>query len=404
MQFTAVQSEPETKSSPKVASEAMKAIEYARVLFEKCELALSKKAALEALEHAKKEKNSHIRIEAISTLVRLAAEASDRAEVSKWGGELDAALADAPESILSFAWYIKSVVASYSSDLRLVQSYANRAIQALSPRMKKHPTNDEIREWIKIWTQVAHNYFEMGKPRRALQIARVILTRYESMGLRGTTGPVFMIEGILAEASGQLETAKKWFQKAHTAYLEDRNWFAHLYVLFAYARLERKNRNFTQAYWYLDLMEKAARGPEFGNLLQIIVDERKLLETDAIDLLIDSRKCQIHTRESKGVSLGKQYVLLGILEALTDAHSKTANDADRGLSKSDIIEKVWKEKYRPEVHDNKLYYNINRLRKLIEPDMKQPKYLMNWREGYRLAPGLKVQFVGGTLSKKGKLV
>jgi DNA-binding winged helix-turn-helix (wHTH) protein len=66
--------------------------------------------------------------------------------------------------------------------------------------------------------------------------------------------------------------------------------------------------------------------------------------------------------------------------------------------------RVWKEKYRPEVHDNKLYYNINRLRKLIEPDMKHPKYLMNWREGYRLAPGLKVQFVGGTISKKGKLV
>lgn len=400
MQFKAVQNDSEMKSN----SNAKRSIEYARVLFEKCELALSKRAALEALEYSKAEKSTQIRIEAVSTLVRLGAEASDRAEISKWGAELDAALADAPENMLSLAWYVKSVVASYSGDTRLVQSFGLRAIRALSKRMKQNPTNEEIQEWVKIWIQVAHNFFEVGKRRRAMRVARLMLSRYEGLGLRGTMGIVYMMEGILAEDAGEVQTAQKWFQKAHVAYLEDRNWFSHLYVLYGYARLERKNRNFTQAYWYLDLMEKAARGPEFGNLLSIIASERKRLEEDAIDLLIDSRKCQIHTREAKGVSLGKQYVLLGILEALTDAHSKTANDADRGLSKSDIIEKVWKEKYRPEVHDNKLYYNINRLRKLIEPDMKHPKYLMNWREGYRLAPGLKVQFVGATLSKKGKHV
>ena len=44
-------------------------------------------------------------------------------------------------------------------------------------------------------------------------------------------------------------------------------------------------------------------------------------------------------------------------------------------------------------HDNKLYYNINRLRKLIEPNFREPRYLLNWKEGYRLAPGLRVQLL-----------
>ncbi len=150
-------------------------------------------------------------------------------------------------------------------------------------------------------------------------------------------------------------------------------------------------------------MTKAtAGGTEFAYLRGTIQDERNRLESDAIDLLIDSRKCEVSTRESKGMTIGKQYVLLGILEALTDAHGKDEPDSERGLSKSEIIERVWKEKYRPEAHDNKLYYNINRLRKLIEPDMKHPQYLLNWKEGYRLAPGLKVHFVGGSKNQRGK--
>jgi DNA-binding winged helix-turn-helix (wHTH) protein len=75
---------------------------------------------------------------------------------------------------------------------------------------------------------------------------------------------------------------------------------------------------------------------------------------------------------------------------LSKAHGRNGEDLERGLSKAEIIEHVWKEAYRPEAHDNKLYYNINRLRKLIEPDVRNPQYLLNWKEGYRLAPGLRV--------------
>jgi DNA-binding winged helix-turn-helix (wHTH) protein len=141
-------------------------------------------------------------------------------------------------------------------------------------------------------------------------------------------------------------------------------------------------------------MDKAAEGPEFGLLRREIDKERTRLQDDAVDLLVDSRKCLLKTRESGKIPLGKQYVLIHILEALTNAHERAGDDMERGLSKAEIIERVWKERYRPEAHDNKLYYNINRLRKLIEPDVRNPQYLLNWKEGYRLAPGLRVQFIG----------
>ena len=128
--------------------------------------------------------------------------------------------------------------------------------------------------------------------------------------------------------------------------------------------------------------------------------ERSRLEQDSVDLLIDSQRGYVKTRTSEQISFKKQYVLLDILKVLSEAHRggsaekpEEENEA-KGVSKGAIIERVWGEKYRPEAHDNKLYYNINRLRKLIEPDAKHPQILVNWKEGYRLAPGLKVQWVG----------
>ncbi|MEK6706757.1 MAG: winged helix-turn-helix domain-containing protein [Bdellovibrionota bacterium] len=177
--------------------------------------------------------------------------------------------------------------------------------------------------------------------------------------------------------------------------MAEHNWYYHLYVLWGYARICRLQRNYVQAYWYLDLLEKTTSGPGFGLLRRDILADRVKLEQDAVDLLIDSRQGIIKTRETKKISVRKQYVLLHILEVLSEAHSRQGDDMERGLSKAQIIEYVWKEKYQPEAHDNKLYYNINRLRKLIEPDVRKPQYLLNWKEGYRLAPGLKIQLVDG---------
>jgi len=383
---------------------ALRSIEYARMLFEKCEIGMAKRASLEAYAQAKEVSDSKALIEAIILLVRMSAEAANAAEVEKWGTELEAAMLSAKDDDLPMAWYCKGVVASYRNDIRSSQTYYLRAAHAIRKVIGENPSKEMLIEYAKIWSCIANELRENGKRKRSLALALALWKRFEGQGITGAEGALAMVQGLLREDVGDFDQAYRWYQKAHAAYLEDRNWFAHLYVQFAYARIERKIRNFAQAYWHLDLIEKATRGSELGNLISLIKSERQTLETDAIDLLIDSRKCEVTTREHKEMPLGKQYVLLGILEALTNAHSKNAADEDRGLSKADIIERVWKERYRPEVHDNKLYYNINRLRKLIEPDMKHPKYLLNWKEGYRLAPGLRVHYIGGQTDKRGRVV
>jgi DNA-binding winged helix-turn-helix (wHTH) protein len=398
-------------------------LQLAQLRYEKCELAEARVAFEMAVKRATRDGDLRSVMDGIAGLLRLAADACDDDEVRHWDAELDHLMATHSREIPPLAWYCKGVIARRSGDFRTAQRYVHRYIRlvreerariesqpALPPRLARGirqggkvrmaapsqsqaapPEDAEAKGWVMLTMILRWR----GRTRRARWLAEQILSWPEASKLRGIRGLTEMTLGSLCEDERDFEGALRWFQRSHASFLGEHNWYYHLYVLYGYARIFRKQQNYPQAYWYLDLLDKATSGCDFGVLRKEIAAERSRLEQDAVDLTIDSRHGMIRTRESGQISLRKQYVLLHILEALSGAHGKPGDDAERGLSKAEIIQKVWSESYRPEAHDNKLYYNINRLRKLIEPDVRKPQYLLNWKEGYRLAPGLRVHFVGG---------
>lgn len=385
------------------APSARQLLQMAQIRSEKCELREARESYQLALEIAKSESDLRVMMEALSGLLRLAGEALDEETIQRLEHELDAMMEAYPKQVPPMAWYCKGIIARGRGHCLLAQRHNHRFLRAIQNEAALSPdkSDDLISSEELIargWTMMAILLWQRNHLNRSLYLVQILLSRFESRNLRGVNGMLYQILGSICERQRKLDEALHWYQKAHAAFLASHSWYYHLYVLYAYARLARHQRNFSQAYWYLDLIEKAATTPDFGLLKREIALEKRRLESDAVDLLVDSRQCIIQTREAGEIPLGKQYVLLHILEALSKAHHGTEAERERGLSKAEIIEQVWKEKYRPEAHDNKLYYNINRLRKLIEPDVHKPKYLVNWREGYRLAPGLKVQFVGGTSS------
>ena len=375
-----------------------------QIRFEKCELKEASVAFTMALDQARKLADLRAMMESIAGLLRLSTEALDEAAIRRWDEELDQLMAANPKHIPALAYQCKGMVSRKAEKPRNAQRYFHRYICAVRADAKRNPSADPDlvdTSIAKGWVSIAISFSHRNRLSRARLVANSILKKYEGRNLRGINGTTYLLIGNLCERQKDYEGALKWFQKAHGAFLSEHNWYYHLYVLYGYARLNRLQQNYSQAYWYLELVDRAISGIEFGFLRREIITERMRLEQDAVDLLIDSRRGLVQTREGGEVSLRKQYVLLHILEALSTAHSRYGDDLDRGLSKAEIIEHVWKEQYRPEAHDNKLYYNINRLRKLIEPDIRKPQYLLNWKEGYRLAPGLKVQLIGTKVNSSG---
>lgn len=375
-------------------------LSLAHLLSEKCELKRAEEAYLEVFEEANRSKNSQIVLEAILGVFRIAGEALDEEKMQYWERQLDQFIAQSGTSH-PLVYYCKGAIARQREQhkeakklflkfLSLVK--AGEFVPILS-------TNICADTWIaRARLMLANLCLVKRKARRASLICTLVLDKYESKNLSAVNGVAYLTIAQIKMEARDFEAAKVWLQKAQVAFLSERNWYYHLYTLKFHAKIARLQQNYPAAYWDLDLISKIAAGPEFGLIRREVKLELAKLQQDAVDLLIDGRKGLIKTRDGGEISLRKQYVLLGILGALFDAHKKNGADEERGLSKAEIIEKVWRESYRPEAHDNKLYYNINRLRKLIEPDMRQPQYLLNWKEGYRLAPGLRVRFLNSDTS------
>lgn len=363
-------------------SQAQRALELGRILSEKCEFSSAKQCLLEALEKGQELQNGEIVTEAIAGLLRLAAEAASPEEIRQWEEALNKCLATASKDSAVLAWNGKGVVESYRKRYKEAQECFRHAMSFFSDSTTPQLVT-------RVWSNLAANDIEQSRLKRASWIAEGLVKRFSDDEL-GVMGPVLMLRGLIAEQQGHYTESYQHYEKAHEVYLKEHNWFGYLYVLFGYARIARLQRRYSQAKWTLNILEKAAAGSGFKNFLAAISKEKSYLEREAIDLIIDRKKGVVTTREKNDIRFGKQYVLLDLLKVLAEAHRADIKRRERGLTKAEIIEKVWNEKYVPGEHDNKLYYNINRLRKILEPNVKRPKYLLNSKQGYRLAPNLRV--------------
>lgn len=358
-----------------------------KLLSEKCELVQARYAYQSALDLARLEGDSVGVMEAMSGLLRLAAEALDYESIQIWEKELNAWLEFNAEPMVPMVWYCKGAVERHRGNFTLAQKYFHRYLKD----SQKFPEIDRTREesWARGWAMLAVIQLQKKKWRRAEWMCQSWLAWAGDRQIPGVFGVIYLTLGKIAEIRERYPVALQYYQRAHQAFLAERNWFSHLYVLLAYARLERLQNRFGQAEFYLSLIDGATSGPEYGAIRKDLTAERERLRQDSIDLVVNPQHGVIRTREAGDLRLGKQFVLMNIIEALTDAHHSSTGA--KGLTKAQLIRRVWGEDYQESVHDNKLYYNINRLRRLIEPDVKKPKYLQNWKKGYRLAPDLKVR-------------
>lgn len=103
-----------------------------------------------------------------------------------------------------------------------------------------------------------------------------------------------------------------------------------------------------------------------------------------IDLIFDLDNHSIIERSLGRIDFKNQFILLDLLKLFFSNQGQV-------FSKEYLVEHIWKQNYDPEVHDNKIYVTIKRLRKMIEPDYDKPKYIFRAKNGYYLNRSAKVE-------------
>lgn len=106
----------------------------------------------------------------------------------------------------------------------------------------------------------------------------------------------------------------------------------------------------------------------------------------AADLVFDFENHSVVEKNVGRIDFKNQFILLDLLKLFISNQGHI-------FSKEYLVEHVWKQEYDPEVHDNKIYVTIKRLRKLIEPDYDKPKYVFRAKNGYYLNKSTKIQMI-----------
>ena len=160
---------------------------------------------------------------------------------------------------------------------------------------------------------------------------------------------------------------------------------------------------------YLDLADRSLRRDEYPRIARLVDEALSGLRTKAtgkVDLAFDTRTGILTERTKGEVRFEGQFILRDLLRAFLENPGKV-------FTKEDLARSVWREDYKPEVHDNKIYVTIKRLRKLLETEgsettaksdgASKTDYILRAKTGYFLNPKTRVSIddqlvkTGGTL-------
>ena len=141
--------------------------------------------------------------------------------------------------------------------------------------------------------------------------------------------------------------------------------------------------------FFLNLAKKSTNPDVFKKINREInkaIEQLKQAMTNNYDIVVNFENNIIMEKQRGYINIKNQFILLDMLKLFI---------SNPGMvhSKESLVEKVWKQKYDPRVHDNKIYVTIKRLRELVEPDHKKPIYIFRTKTGYFINKNKRVKVI-----------
>ncbi len=146
-----------------------------------------------------------------------------------------------------------------------------------------------------------------------------------------------------------------------------------------------KKEDYEQASIFLNLAKKSIHQDIFKKLYRNVDQALEQLRENIVsyDIVVNFDNKLLVEKQKGNVNFKNQFILLDMLRLFV-------TNPGTVYSKEALVEKVWKQKYDPCTHDNKIYVTVKRLRELVEPDYSNPKYIFRKKEGYYFDKGVKI--------------
>ena len=159
-----------------------------------------------------------------------------------------------------------------------------------------------------------------------------------------------------------------------------------LHLLYFLGKNYMEKKDYEQASIFLNLAKKSVNPVVFKKIHRLIIcalEDLKEAMTNNYDIVVSFENKMIVEKQKGHVNIKNQFILMDMLKLFISSPGTV-------YSKESLVEKVWRQKYDPSIHDNKIYVTIKRLRELVEPDHKKPKYIFRTKNGYYINKNVKI--------------
>ena len=229
-----------------------------------------------------------------------------------------------------------------------------------------------------------NNVQELTNCRNILEVLKKRTPSVQAMQL----GLKYAEAGIEINHTKNYRQAKKLLWELYEEANKTNNTYFIPNILCAFTVCYTKLKNKKQAQMFFNLAQKNTNKERKPLLLYMesLKQEEKLDqsgEASNYDLIFDIQDHLIVEKEKGCIELKNQFILMDLLRLFL-------LNPGISYSKEKIIQKVWKQDYFPETHDNKIYVTIKRLREMIEINPSKPKYICRNNAGYYFSKQVKI--------------
>lgn len=231
-------------------------------------------------------------------------------------------------------------------------------------------------------------YFALGKYDEALKEIYNLNVFYQVLNIPDLKLSTQILNGHILRKKGEHESALEVYWQCYDQLKAEKNLYMYLSLLHAIGFTYQEMGDFNLARVYLELAKRAI-DPENHTQLSRMIDSKLdgigATSSSEYDLIFKTSKNALTEKKKGVVDFKNQFILVDMLRLFLKNPGEV-------YSKEELVKMVWKQSYDPGIHDNKIYVTIKRLRKMIEPDYEQPKYIFRAKNGYYLNKGTKVLF------------
>ena len=354
-------------------------MELAKLHYERCDFGVAIEKFKIAADGYFDERNFELYLKCQNYLLRMYAEREESENIRVSKERLQDLVLKEGFELNAKTYYTLGICASYKGQFDISLDYFQKSLAlALS--------NDTKQDICYAINGLAITYYSLDRFSEALKEIYNLQVFFQVMNMRDLKLASQMLNGHILRKMKKFDQALEIFWDCYDLLRTERNMFVYLSLLYGMALTYKESGEVDMARVYLKLAKKSADPENLKYLcrhLDVQLSELGVAQTEDYDLIFDAVNNAVVEKKKGRVDFKNQFILLDMLRLFMKQPGAV-------YSKELLVKQVWKQDYNPEVHDNKIYVTIKRLRKLIEPDYDKPKYIFRAKNGYYLNKNTKI--------------